>query len=150
MLSEVVSMGRIRKIFYILFQIIWCFPQNLTGLILFLIYHEKKHRPEGFRGAVVIPWKRDCCTSMGCFIFMDERCLHHRGLLVHEYGHTIQSDILGWLYLPVIFLPSVVWFSMPYFRRFRKEKKYSYYRFYTEAWANHLAEKICHETPAKK
>ena len=133
-----------KKLFYSLFQIIWCFPQNLTGLILFLLFRKREHY--FFRGAVVTSWNRNCCTSIGCFIFMDRHSFRNeRTLLIHEYGHTVQSMLLGWLYLPVIFLPSVIWFSVPYFKKFRKQKQYSYYRFYTERWANHLGEKFCHE-----
>ncbi|MBR2085647.1 MAG: hypothetical protein IJ906_00665, partial [Oscillospiraceae bacterium] len=66
-------------------------------------------------------------------------------LLVHEFGHTIQSALLGWLYLPVIALPSTVWFMVPALRKWRHDKQISYYRFYTESWANHLGEKWCGE-----
>ncbi len=134
----------LKAFFYLIFQILWCMPQNLTGGILYLIYC-RKQKPRYFRGAMVFSWKRNCCTSLGMFIFMEERAKEHRPLLLHEYGHTIQSDLLGWLYLPVMFLPSVIWFSC--FENFRKRKHWSYYGFYTEASANLLAEKICHEKP---
>ena len=138
----------VKKFFYILLQIIWCFPQTLTGLLFFLCFIKGEHY--FFRGAVVTSWKRNCCTSMGCFIFMDEISFRqNRPLLIHEYGHTVQSCILGWFYFPIIFLPSMLWFSVPYFKNFRKQKHYSYYRFYTERWANALSEKICHEIPIK-
>ena len=137
-----------KKMLYILGQIFWCFPQNLAGLLLFCIFHIHGGKHKQYRGAVVTSWKRTCCTSIGCFIFMDEESFERNSaLLVHEYGHTVQSLILGWLYLPVIFLPSVIWFSVPYFKNFRKAKKCSYYQFYTERWANQLGEKICHEAP---
>lgn len=146
--TEENNMKKIYKIIYIFFQIIWCLPQNLAGLMIFLLFYHREHK--FFRGSVVTSWKRDCCTSIGCFIFMDEASFrNYRPLLIHEYGHTIQSSILGWLYLPVIFLPSVIWFSVPALKKFRKQKKYSYYQFYTERWANHLAEKICREKPIK-
>ena len=133
-----------KKIFYIMTQIFWCFPQNLIGLMLFLIYYQKEF--DFFRGAVVIPWNRNCCTSLGCFIFIEESAFRlNHPLLLHEYGHTLQSCILGWFYLPVIFLPSVIWFSFPPLKRFRSRHNFSYYRFYTERWANFLAEKITHE-----
>ncbi|MBE6876251.1 MAG: hypothetical protein E7496_05920 [Ruminococcus sp.] len=137
-----------KKYLFLLLQIIWCFPQNLIGLAMLCFFLFRKEEHYCFRGAVVASWDRDCCTSMGCFIFMDRHSFrHHRPLLIHEYGHTIQSCFLGWLYLPVIFLPSVIWFSFPALNRFRKEKQYSYYRFYTERWANHLGEKFCKEKP---
>ncbi len=141
-------MKKLISVFYFLCQPVWCLPQNFIGLILFCICHIQNKEHKFFRGAVVTSWNRDCCASIGCFIFMDKESFsRHRNLLIHEYGHTLQSLILGWLYLPIIFLPSVLWFSVPYFRKIRKEKKYSYYEFYTEHWANTLAEKICKEKP---
>ncbi|MBR0485803.1 MAG: hypothetical protein IJJ69_13680 [Oscillospiraceae bacterium] len=137
-----------KKYLFFLLQIFWCLPQNLAGLILFCFFHLRKEQHYFFRGAIVTGWDRECCTSIGCFIFMDRDSFRrNRGLLLHEYGHTIQSCILGWLYLPVIFLPSVIWFSVPLLNHFRQKKHYSYYRFYTERWANHLAEKFCKERP---
>lgn len=80
---------------------------------------------------------------MGCFIFMEQNSMQDTSLLVHEYGHTIQSAVLGWLYLPVIAIPSVLWYALPVCRNYRKTKHYSYYTFYTERWANHWGQKIC-------
>ena len=37
-------------------------------------------------------------------------------LLVHEYGHTIQSLIFGPLYLIVMGIPSTLWGFLPYFQ----------------------------------
>jgi hypothetical protein len=54
----------------------------------------------------------------------------------HELGHSIQSLILGPLYLIVIGLPSWIWFT---WYNNGKDKRVSYYWFYTEAWANKLA-----------
>ena len=74
---------------------------------------------------------------------MNEDCFHHERLLVHEYGHTVQNAVLGFLYLPVIVVPSVLWFSLPMMKQYRKRKQFSYYRFYTEKWANAWGEKVC-------
>ena len=53
---------------------------------------------------------------------------------MHEFGHTIQSRILGPFYLPFIGLPSIghagAW------NLFGQE--WNYYDFYTESWANRL------------
>lgn len=51
----------------------------------------------------------------------------------HEYGHCIQSRILGPLYLIVIGLPSIMhaWLC--------RCKNHSYYDFYPEKWADKLA-----------
>gem|GEM_PF-1104528 len=132
---------KILSILWIVLQCIWCLPQNLIGLVLYLIHrnNQKYH----FRGARVTAWKHEGCTSLGAFIFMNQDCLHYERLLVHEYGHTVQSAVLGWLYLPVIVVPSVMWFSLPVLKRYRRTKQISYYRFYTESWANTWGEKVC-------
>ena len=61
-------------------------------------------------------------------------------LIKHEYGHTIQSKYLGWLYLPVIALPSLIWAG--FFGWYREDNGIDYYDFYTEKWANKLGEKV--------
>ncbi|MEE5992525.1 MAG: hypothetical protein V3G42_04720 [Oscillospiraceae bacterium] len=129
------------SILWILLQCIWCTPQNLIGLVLHLI-----HRKNGyyhFRGAIVTAWKHEGCTSLGAFIFMEQSCLHHERLLVHEYGHTVQNAVLGWLYPLVIVIPSMLWYHLPMCQHYRKRKQFSYYRFYTEKWANAWGEKVC-------
>ena len=136
-------MKQIRKVLWILWQIVWCLPQNLVGLLLFVLFHKAGHTV--FHSAVVTAWKYPACASIGCFIFMDKNAMQDRPLLVHEFGHTVQSAVLGWLYLPVIVLPSVIWFSLPILRRRRRKYHISYYSFYTERWANTWGEKVCKE-----
>lgn len=63
-------------------------------------------------------------------------------LLVHEYGHTIQSLIFGPLYLIVMGIPSTLWGFLPSLNKKRKNEKISYFSFFTERWANYLGEKI--------
>lgn len=63
--------------------------------------------------------------------------------LVLEYGHSIQSILIGPLFLPVIAIPSVIWATMPFFERLRRRKGLSYYWLYCEKWANTLGDKIC-------
>ena len=62
-----------------------------------------------------------------------------RRMLVHEYGHTVQSLILGPLYLPVVGLPSLLWAQLPPCRRIWREDV-SYFSFFTEKTANSLGE----------
>ena len=69
----------------------------------------------------------------------------HRRLLVHEYGHTIQSLILGPLYLLLIGIPSTLWGFSPRLNKKRKDNQISYFTFFTEKWANDLGEKITKE-----
>lgn len=64
-------------------------------------------------------------------------------MLVHEYGHTIQSAILGPLYLIIIGIPSTIWGFA--FERKRKIEQIPYGLFFTERWANQLGERITSE-----
>ena len=75
---------------------------------------------------------------MGRFLFMHPNWTPaDQRLLAHEYGHTIQSLLLGPLYLPLIGLPSLLWASVPWFERYRRIHRVDYYDLYTERWANH-------------
>ena len=76
---------------------------------------------------------------------IDVRASVDRPLLVHEYGHTIQSLVLGPLYLVIIGLPSVVWMNVPALSRWRARTGTSYYAFFTERWANALGERVLGE-----
>ena len=68
-----------------------------------------------------------------------------RRLLVHEYGHTVQSLILGPLYLIVMGIPSTLWGFSPFAAKKRREKRISYFDFFTESWANSLGERATGE-----
>ena len=121
----------------ILLQWTWGLPQTLAGAILSLLLGGKKER---FCEAVVTRWRAGGSMSLGLFLFLgtvrneDEK----QRILVHEYGHTIQSLITGPLYLPLVGLPSVLWANLPVFRRLRQKRRISYYAIYPENWANTL------------
>lgn len=68
-----------------------------------------------------------------------------RMLLVHEYGHTVQSLLLGPLYLIAVGLPSLLWSYLPGAARKRKEGGASYFSVYPENWANRLGERVARE-----
>ena len=55
----------------------------------------------------------------------------------HEYGHQLQSKMLGPLYLLIIGLPSIIWAGL--YGTIIKESKNGYFKFYTERWADKLA-----------
>ena len=75
-------------------------------------------------------------VSLGEFIFLAPFDSGEERMLRHEMGHRVQSRMLGWLYLPVIGLPSLVWNIC--FKRYRERRGVSYYDFYTEKWADRL------------
>ena len=143
------------KIIYILLQFTWGILQTLLGLILFLLHKKNKHY--SYHGAIVTEWESKSSVSLGCFVFVTKEPyfadklpnipineLSSR-LLVHEYGHTIQSLILGPLYLIVMGIPSTLWGFLPSRARKRKMQKISYFSFFTERWANHLGELVTKE-----
>lgn len=86
---------------------IWQLPQNLLGLLLLLIYKREKeyHRLNGRR--FYYTEEISSGISLGNYIIMNRE--DHEDGMKHEYGHSIQSRILGPLYLLVIGLPSGVY-----------------------------------------
>lgn len=140
------------KIFYTALQLTWGVLQNIVGAIIFLLFIKNKHY--FWNGSIVTVWNsKTASLGIGMFIFIrkpqqGEAPDNFTGrtdfdrTLVHEYGHTVQSIILGPLFLPIIALPSLLWCGLPFFIRYRKEKLVSYYSFYPEKWANYLGEKI--------
>lgn len=109
---------------------IWCFPQMFIG---FLVKCFTKAKKVDNHYEYNIPFGS---VSLGEYIFL---CPSHHGdeeVLKHEYGHTIQSKCLGWLYVFVILIPSMIWAGC--FKDYRKKHNVSYYSFYTERWADKL------------
>lgn len=66
-------------------------------------------------------------------------------LLVHEYGHTIQSLFFGPLYLLLVGVPSIMWSFLTVYVRKRDKEHISYFSAYPERWANSLGEWITKE-----
>ena len=113
-----------------IFLWLWCFPQNLLGCAV-LIVTGAKH----VRGHYEYRLKNGS-VSLGEFIFLAPFDRDDEEMLKHEMGHRAQSRLLGWLYLPVIGLPSIIWNIC--FRVYRERRGISYYAFYTEKWADRL------------
>ena len=109
---------------------LWCFPQNLLGFCFLLFTKARKvgdHYEYDLESGSV---------SLGDYIFLCPQHWNDSTVLRHEKGHQIQSRRLGWLYLPVIGLPSLVWSGC--FGAYRKKHNISYFDFYTERWADRL------------
>ena len=122
---------------YTVIQLTWGIIQNILGYILFMINITREHYL--YRGSIVTVWGKHGSMCLGLFIFMDKNA--DIRVLNHEYGHSIQSCILGPLYLIVIGIPSYLWANIQYLRNYRDNKRVSYYTFYPERWANHLSRK---------
>lgn len=108
---------------------LWQLPQNLIGFVYGKFVAAKKLGE--FYDAKVYKHPYLGSVTLGDYIYLGQYA--GEKTLRHEYGHTMQSKILGWLYLIVIGLPSIIHCAL--------HRKGDYYHFYTESWANKLAEK---------
>ena len=121
---------KIKDILIQIFLILWQLPQCFVGLVMLpflgklrLVRHENYCWV--FEGK-----KMSGGISLGCFIFLSKYNSGEETTIRHELGHVKQSHMLGWLYLIVIGLPSIL-NAMFNFTD-------CYYDFYPEAWANKL------------
>lgn len=133
-----------KLLLYYFIQWTWGLPQNLIGLALRL-FCRGKNEPK-FHGAAVRRWGISGSASLGMFLFLDRNA--SQKTLVHEYGHSVQSLILGPLFLPVIGLPSLLWAGFG--ERYRRRRGRSYYWFYPERWANRLGAYATGENPEEE
>ena len=136
---------------YRIWQCTWGILQTILGLALYIKHYKNKHY--SYYGAIVTEWNSKTSISLGMFVFVTKKPYFYeklkdaysmeelsRRLLVHEYGHTVQSLILGPLYLIVMGIPSTLWGFLPSCAKKRKEENVSYFSFFTESWANTLGE----------
>ena len=120
---------------------IWQLPQHIIALIYFgyLVMMCKDLGVDSrYKQATVIPCIMRGAVTLGNYVFVGLNS-EYRKTVKHELGHTIQSKILGPLYLIVIGIPSITYCGLR--RIFPSLRKKNYYDFYTEKWANNLSEK---------
>jgi len=128
-----------KTVLFYFWQFTWGFLQNFVGLIGFLALRGK-YKQERFHRAFVtyVTAKNFGGVSFGMFIFVNpsngEEYIHDTR--IHEYGHTVQSLLLGPLYLIVIGIPSSVWCNFAPCIKYRKKNNVSYYWLFCEGWAN--------------
>ncbi|KSV94863.1 hypothetical protein N184_36050 [Sinorhizobium sp. GL28] len=121
-------------IFFIyFFYILWQLPQFMVGLFVW-IFCKLTGRLTGSDFGTACYWtSRSGLSLTSFFVFVNEMCSDKT--FMHERGHVKQSIYLGWLYLPVIGVPSIIWAGL---RRLGLFAGRSYYSFYTESWADRL------------
>ena len=120
---------------------IWQLPQHIVALIYFgyLVMMCKDLGVDSrYKQATVIPCIMRGAVTLGNYVFVGLNS-EYKETVKHELGHTIQSKILGPLYLIVIGIPSITYCGLR--RIFPSLRKKNYYDFYTEKWANYLSEK---------
>jgi len=112
---------------------IWQLPQNLAGLLMLAIL-----KPEGVYDVdglkLCYASRMRGGISLGKYVIVRDRMRDVCGNYIkHEFGHAKQSQMLGWFYLFVIGIPSLLWAAW-----WHEGRNRSYYSFYTERWADHL------------
>lgn len=120
----------------VVLQLTWCLPQSLLSALVYLcLLPFVSFKP--YRGAIVGHLGRHWgAITLGWLVLTDldwKESNEYVQILNHEIGHSFQSLILGWLFVPVVSLPSLIhalWFKF--------NPKANYYAFYTERWASKL------------
>jgi hypothetical protein len=114
---------------------IWQAPQNIIGLVMRLWYRTRVEHVFIIGGTHywVVPDLPGNGISLASTVFVQTYHVATPTRYAHEFGHVIQSRILGPLYLLVIGIPSLSWACW-----YRKHKRGSYFAFYTEKWADRL------------
>lgn len=120
---------------------IWQLPQHIVAIIYFgylVMMCKDLGIDSRYKQAIVIPCIMRGAVTLGNYVFVGLNS-EYKETVKHELGHTIQSKILGPLYLIVIGIPSITYCGLR--RMFSSLRKKNYYDFYTEKWANNLSEK---------
>lgn len=133
-------MEMLKKILFWFWQFTYGLLQNIAGLCMLAIYKAKGSKSEWYHNALItyIDKKNFGGVSLGMFIFITDKAEGDKlnDYRIHEFGHTVQTMILGPLWLLVIALPSFIWCGLPALNKWRKDNDISYYWLYCEGWSN--------------
>lgn len=128
----------INRILFVFIQCTWGLLQTLIGLVFFIMNRKNSHKV--FRGCIDTQWDYYGGLSLGLFIFTPSDKYSNASLIrVHEYGHSIQSLLLG-PFMLFVGIVSVLWGNLSYFARLRKRKNLPYTACFVEAWASKWGE----------
>lgn len=124
---------------------IWQLPQNIFGIAYMIILRGEKKMMSQRNTSFYIAPTLSGGISLGNYIFISKDKAYSEPVFDHEFGHCIQSRILGPLYLPIVGICSGI-HCLTYSGR------NNYYEYWTERWANNLGgikgykgEKHCHK-----
>ena len=132
-----------KRVLVMIVQCTWGLCQTLLGFIVFLQTIRCPHKL--YRGSIDTQWNSGGGMSLGLFIFTPpEDHPNSQKVRVHEYGHCIQSIVLGPLYL-IVGLISITWARLPVFVKLRREKKVPYTACFVESWASKWGELVTGE-----
>ena len=136
----------------VVFWLIWEVLQNFLGLAMYVYFGKKKTSKTVHRGKTIhwITDKSFSGISLGGFIFINELSKTDKFVKDHEYGHGVQSKILGPLYLFAVGIPSLITNLRTSMLRARLKKQGAsayvaylkgrefYYKQYPENWADYI------------
>lgn len=116
---------------------LWQLPQNLIGLLVILITNAKKTDAEfEYVANDFTPFG----VSLGNYIIFGGT-VRNENSYKHEYGHHRQSLYLGWLYLFIVGIPSLIgniWDRIAHKKWTVKKRINWYYSRFPENWADNL------------
>lgn len=119
---------------------IWQLPQNLIGLCVVLFMDCIKIEVDGMSDYWTDgKFENEIGVCLGDFIIMTG--VITKATYNHERGHQKQSRLLGWLYLPLIGLPSALgnlWDRYTHKNWTQVERYIWYYSQPWEKWADRL------------
>lgn len=119
---------------------LWQFPQNYIAFLIYGCLGYLCHYGGKYNGKNLIITEYILSNfSLGDYIFVLPNSTDKS--LKHELGHSYQSQLLGWLYIPVIAIPSIL-HNLVHYIAYKLGKEWDYYSFYTEKWADKLVEKV--------
>ena len=133
----------LKRILFVFLQCTWGVVPTLLGAALRI---RLRHSPcRIYRGCVDTQWNIRSGLSLGLFIFTPSDPIRDaEKIRVHEYGHCIQSLVLGPMFVPLGVI-SILWGRLPGFARLRREKGLPYTACFVEAWASRWGEWITGE-----
>lgn len=117
---------------------LWQLPQNILGLILKIFYPKTEDNNwwQWDDVEITVSSKFRSGISLGRYIIVND-WNNRYDVLSHEYGHHLQSEMLGPLYLLAVGLPSII---HNVFCNCEKHD-HDYYDVYPERWATNLGKK---------
>lgn len=128
----------IKRFLFIALQCTWGILPTLVGLLFFIKLKDYPHKT--YRGCIDTRWDTRSGLSLGLFIFTpNDKIKDGEKIRVHEYGHCIQSIVLGPLFA-IFGIISLVWGRHPYFAKLREGKKLPYTSCFVESWASKWGE----------
>lgn len=135
------------KTFIRILREIWQLPQHIVAYMIMIVNHKSIKQmvnKDGIR-YYLVKHLSNCGISLGNYIFLDADGNYDNIIVRHEYGHQIQSLMLGPLYLIIIGLPSIIGniinrIKYKYFRKYYDPD--FYYKQPWEAWADKLGKVV--------